>query len=299
MDFKSAEVYNRKANGKLLLTSEYFVLDGAQSLALPTVFGQKMIVRNSKNFVWTSYDNKNELWINDEVSNLKFQSNNLNQLFNYLRKEKVELSHGFHFNTYLDFPNEWGLGSSSTFVALISDFYGINPYKLNRELFKGSGYDIACAFAKNPIIYSNQNLENPSIINIEISNQIKPFLYFIYLGQKQNSRDAISHYHSLGLEKERIITDLNSITNELVISQSHQQWIELLTEHESIISKNLKLKKVSETIFKDLPYFSKSLGAWGGDFAMIIADDDYTTVVKNVKKIGLDTIFRYNELILQ
>ena len=37
---KSQKFYG---NGKLLLTGEYFVLDGALSLALPTKFGQNLV----------------------------------------------------------------------------------------------------------------------------------------------------------------------------------------------------------------------------------------------------------------
>lgn len=291
------EVYNRKANGKLLLTSEYFVLDGAEAIALPTIFGQKMIVNTSNRFKWEAYNCKNEIWINEQNQGTNIENELLRKTFAEILKEK-KIDSLYHFKTFLDFPNEWGLGSSSTFISLISDFFNLNPFKLNRAIFKGSGYDIACSFAENPIVYSNQNKDHPTIKDIEISNDIKPYLYFIYLGQKQNSRDAISYYQGLGMAKESIINELNSITNELINSRYIQDWIGLLTEHENIISINLKLKKVSETIVKGLPYFSKSLGAWGGDFAMMITDDDYVSVVKNVKKIGIDTIFRYNELIL-
>ena len=36
------------SNGKLLLTGEYLVLDGAKSFALPTKFGQDLIVEKIK-----------------------------------------------------------------------------------------------------------------------------------------------------------------------------------------------------------------------------------------------------------
>jgi mevalonate kinase len=291
-------VYQKKANGKLLLTSEYFVLDGAEALALPTVYGQNMIVKNADQFFWKAFNNKHELWLDDKVQNGRFESQILNQIFELISVDN-KIQDAFQFETYLDFPNEWGLGTSSTFIALLADFYSVNPYKLNKEIFKGSGYDIACAFAQNPIHYSKLYDEYPMIKSVEISNKIKPFLYFLYLGQKQNSRAAISHYHQLGLEKNSIVIELNQITDSLIHSHSYKDWISILTDHESIISNNLHLEKVSETFLKGLPYFSKSLGAWGGDFAMIITDDDYESIVQNVKNLGLDTIFKYNELILQ
>ena len=35
------------SNGKLLLTGEYVVLNGALSLALPTIYGQHLKVKNN------------------------------------------------------------------------------------------------------------------------------------------------------------------------------------------------------------------------------------------------------------
>ncbi len=54
------------SNGKLLITGEYFVLNGALSLALPTVYGQYLEINtNNSNVInWTSYNNNREIWFN-------------------------------------------------------------------------------------------------------------------------------------------------------------------------------------------------------------------------------------------
>ena len=46
------------SNGKLLLTGEYVVLDGAKALAVPTRFGQNLIVKkvNNQQINWISFD---------------------------------------------------------------------------------------------------------------------------------------------------------------------------------------------------------------------------------------------------
>ena len=47
MESKQKEASNSQsfyAHGKLLITSEYLVLDGAEALALPTVYGQSLEV---------------------------------------------------------------------------------------------------------------------------------------------------------------------------------------------------------------------------------------------------------------
>ena len=57
------------SNGKLLITSEYVVLDGAKALALPTKFGQNLIVEKGKNkeIVWKSFDKDNSIWFNETL----------------------------------------------------------------------------------------------------------------------------------------------------------------------------------------------------------------------------------------
>ena len=58
------------SNGKLLLTAEYLVLDGATALALPTKFGQNLIVEqieSNKTIVWKSYDIDHSIWFEDII----------------------------------------------------------------------------------------------------------------------------------------------------------------------------------------------------------------------------------------
>ena len=63
------------SNGKLLLTGEYVVLDGAKSLALPTKYGQSLTIEeiDQQILLWKSLDHKGSIWFEDELSvdNLK------------------------------------------------------------------------------------------------------------------------------------------------------------------------------------------------------------------------------------
>jgi len=65
-----------KSNGKILLTGEYAVLNGAKSLALPTKAGQSMEVsKGSENEIsWTSYDENEQIWFQAkfEINSGKF-----------------------------------------------------------------------------------------------------------------------------------------------------------------------------------------------------------------------------------
>ena len=55
------------SNGKLLITGEYLVLDGALSLAIPTIYGQSLTVRpiSEKQLVWKSLDEKGKIWFEE------------------------------------------------------------------------------------------------------------------------------------------------------------------------------------------------------------------------------------------
>ena len=56
------------SNGKLLITGEYLVLDGAKAFALPTKFGQNLIVENgtNKEIIWKSYNVDQKIWFENQ-----------------------------------------------------------------------------------------------------------------------------------------------------------------------------------------------------------------------------------------
>ena len=58
------------SNGKLLITGEYLVLNGAKALALPTKFGQSLDVSSlvEKKIIWKSLDADKSIWFETELS---------------------------------------------------------------------------------------------------------------------------------------------------------------------------------------------------------------------------------------
>ena len=58
------------SNGKLLITCEYLVLDGAKALALPTKYGQYLTVSSGENqeINWTSFDKDKSIWFKETIS---------------------------------------------------------------------------------------------------------------------------------------------------------------------------------------------------------------------------------------
>ncbi|MFN2261209.1 MAG: mevalonate kinase, partial [Psychroflexus sp.] len=85
------------SHGKLLITGEYLVLDGAKALALPCKFGQDLSVQatSETKSSWTSYDENNKIWFSSEfdlnlISTEKIQPKNefetrLFQIFSVLK----------------------------------------------------------------------------------------------------------------------------------------------------------------------------------------------------------------------
>ena len=57
------------SNGKLLITGEYLVLDGAKAFALPTKFGQNLIIEEAEGQIihWKSVDSDGSIWFEDTI----------------------------------------------------------------------------------------------------------------------------------------------------------------------------------------------------------------------------------------
>lgn len=309
----STNHYN--SNGKLLLTGEYFVLDGAKSLALPCQFGQDLIVdfHSKPTLIWRSFDVDKSLWLEViltlpdlKIISSSYSSNNEKNNENYelklqdmllkaksLNKLFLTDNSGIRVKTHLSFNRHWGLGTSSTLIHNIAQWANVCPYKLLELTFGGSGYDIACAKHSSPIHYTIQG-ENRIVTKVDFTPYFYEQLYFVYLNKKQNSREGIQLYR----KAQKSSTDINEIsklTDSITTCNSLDAFEELITEHEHIISKTIQLPTVQKSIFKD--YFGKikSLGAWGGDFILATGNKDTPNYFKNK---GFSTIIPYNEMVI-
>ncbi|MCO5233387.1 MAG: GYDIA family GHMP kinase [Chitinophagales bacterium] len=297
------------AHGKLLLTGEYLVLDGALSLALPTHLGQKMNISrftDNNHLHWVSrdvfgnkwlegvWDVKQQLWL--EISNVG-RADYLKMLFIYAtQKLKINLS-GYAVETHLEFPIDWGLGSSSTLIALLAQWWKADAYELLKVSFGGSGYDIACASSSSPILYQLNGM-NRKVEEIQFAPLFKDQLAFLYLGKKQNSREGIEHYRSIWVDKSSWINKINAITLQILKCTYLKDFEELMIHHEAIISSILKMPTVQERLFQDYQGSVKSLGAWGGDFVLITLNDTFENTQAYFKNKGYEICIPYQEMIL-
>ena len=62
------QTYSFHSNGKLLITGEYAVLDGALAFALPTRKGQTLeVTENNEQGRWQAFDSNGNLWFDSAV----------------------------------------------------------------------------------------------------------------------------------------------------------------------------------------------------------------------------------------
>ena len=297
------------SNGKLLLTGEYVVLDGALALALPTKFGQYLHVEkgNGKSIRWISKDSDGSIWFSDTlafediIERKKFEKeasvkNNLIEILHEgYQKNRAFLDHsdGYTITTELTFPKFWGLGTSSTLINNIAQWLNIDAFSLLHNSFGGSGYDIACAQNNTPILYQ---LEDglPKVTPVAFNPSFKENLYFVYLNQKQNSRAAIAGYYDKQPRIGATLAKINKLTHSVITAPTVSEFATLLETHETIMSDFLEMQTVKENYFHDFKGVVKSLGAWGGDFVLAVSKEDPTAYFKAK---GFTTILPYAEMI--
>jgi len=301
------------SNGKLLLTAEYLVLDGAKALALPTQYGQDLIIEKieTPKLIWKSFDNENKIWFEAEFNINDFEiiipDNDIQAtktLQNILKKAQKLIpiaigtnflngNNGLYIKTNLTFPRNWGLGTSSTLINNIAKWANINAFELLKNSFGGSGYDIACAEYNSPIFYQLIN-EKPKIETIDFNPSFKDQLYFVHLNKKQNSRDSIKKYRKLNQNIEGITDEITKLSDNFLTANNITSFIYLMIEHERIIASLIYEKTIQKALFSDYFGQTKSLGAWGGDFILATGNKDTPAYFKNK---GFRTVIPYKNMI--
>ena len=298
------------SNGKLLITGEYVVLDGAKAFALPTKFGQNLTIEKAENQLihWKSIDADGSIWFDavipfssivkkerfDEIHNIK---NTLIEILHeayLMNADFISNSQGYSIQTELTFPKFWGLGTSSTLINNIAQWLQIDAFDLLRRSFGGSGYDLACAQNDSPILYQLVN-EQPVVESIAFQPSFLDKIHFVYLNRKQSSKKAISSYLNQRGNIDKTIQKIDRITNSVIHATEPKEFALALQQHEIEMSSVLELQTVQEVLFSDFKGIVKSLGAWGGDFVMVISKENPTDYFK---ERGFTVVLPYNDMIL-
>ncbi len=300
------------ANGKLLLTGEYFVLDGAKSLALPTKLGQSLAIEDNGmiNWLhWSSYDEQGKMWfwggfdfktrkvLDSSDAEIAENLQKILQAIQALKPKLFKRKKGIDFKTELEFPRDWGLGTSSTLIYSLAKWADIDPFDLLEKTFGGSGYDIACAGADGPIFYQ-KNEGVPSWETCNFDPSFHENIFFVYLGKKQNSREGIARYSAFASKKTSLIEEISNLSNEIFTCQNLYDFEVLIIQHEIIIAQSLNLSRAKTLYFQDFWGEIKSLGAWGGDFVLVTSDRNFEETKSYFNEKGFDVFLKYKELIL-
>ena len=304
------------SNGKLLLSGEYFVLEGAKSLALPTACGQDMEIEvlTEPQLSWKSFNNDGTCWLEAifELPKLRLISATFDadedggqlgvaeKLFEILKEarklnpEFLNQSLGFSIKTHLTFPRYWGLGTSSTLINNLANWAVVNPYSLLQNTFGGSGYDIACANHNSPILFQIKK-DKPMVKEVDFNPIFKDQLYFIYLNKKRNSRDAIKKFKSIYTPLKSEIEQISELTEAFLICEHLDDFERLMKEHEQVVASTLHEDPIQKLMFSDYFGQTKSLGAWGGDFILATGNSNTPTYFNHK---GFQTVIPYSNLIL-
>ena len=315
------------SHGKFLLTGEYLVLKGALALALPLKLGQSLEVErletNNEQIQWKAWRPERR-WFSVTLNRenlVNFSTDDpdkamrLCQILQAVKQLNPKAFEGndLKFTTRLDFDPNWGLGSSSTLIANLARWANVNPYELLKLTFGGSGYDIACATAEQPIYYQLADLDcfvprndakrqyepTPMVEIVDFNPPFAEHLFFIYQGQKQSSSKEIKAFlekaNPTDLQKD--IEAVSEISRAVTKCESLDEFAMLMQCHERIIARCIGQEPVQKR-FPDFEGVLKSLGAWGGDFILAATGWDENQVREYFKGKGLEVVFGYKEIVL-
>jgi mevalonate kinase len=296
------------ANGKLLLTGEYLVLHGAKALALPLKVGQHFVVHEgfpSDTILWHAFY-EDKIWFSCElnpddfsviVTNDPERASTVQRIFQTIRTLNADFhpKAGMKLVTMLDAHPEWGFGSSSTLISLLSKWAGVDPFSLNELVFNGSGFDIACATANGPIFYIKNQPSRPIVLNYPFEDQ----LFLVYSGKKKKTSSEGNTFMKEKKVQTQLIEEISILADEFAYCQNQETFNRLIRTHEKLVGSMIGQLPVKEQLFADFDGEIKSLGAWGGDFYLVSTGMPFSGVKKYFENKGLTTLFLWNNLILK
>jgi len=309
------------AHGKLLISGEYLVLKGAMALAVPTKFGQRMNVveeASADNVIhWQSFDVNNVCWAEvifskDDLQPFRGSIKNIDdKTYETLRKILLHVRKNQNsfmrtpgktiITNHLEFSSDWGLGSSATLLTNLAQYAKIDAFALNTEIFKGSGYDIACAQTSQPVFYK---IDEEGIVFDSVHfNPPQPEQFmFVHLGTKADSKIAVETFlqSETNIPKKfaNEIEIISEISEALLFCNDLNDFMQLLDEHEEVMQYVLQEEKVKTARFADFNGVVKSLGAWGGDFVLAASNMEPADIVSYFKSKGHSTIISYSDMVL-
>lgn len=306
------ETQSYHANGKLMISGEYLVLSGALALAVPVRYGQRMSVRKSAaaaaSLHWTARE-KGRIWFKAVFSTDSLQClsctqkdtaetlTNILQVARALNASFLKGAYRWDVETDLDFPLQWGLGSSSTLLANVSKWSDTNPYQLLFNSLGGSGYDIACALQDKPLLYQYLGADKQAVVTtVAFRPVFADKLFFVYSGRKQNTRTSLQSFKPERVP-DRLVKDVSLLSEHMSSATDLHVFMELMREHERIVALAVRQEPLQEKRFADFNGQLKSLGAWGGDFFLAASDMEQEKLLHYFLSMGCQQIIPFREMV--
>lgn len=294
-----------RASGKLMISGEYAVLDGARTWAIPTKYGQTLTANPSPGagMRWTSLDHNGKKWFealwDGEGRLIDFTDSDaaelLHDLLHFSTTKGAAPFSGWNVHTSIDFPREWGLGTSSSMVALLGRWLQMDPFTLFDHAMTGSGYDVAVASSNRGCVYRIDK-GNREIVHVDHIPAFADHLYFVYSGSKQSSQKEVLKYSRIDLNRRlSIVSDVNTLTQSLLTAKTIEEFSSAMRKHESMLGTILERETMNEK-WSSIAGAMKHLGAWGGDFFLLATTDKAD--LQRLQDEGVREIFPWKEMML-
>ncbi|MBT8218962.1 MAG: GHMP kinase [Bacteroidia bacterium] len=260
--------------------------------------------------LWRSYDCHQEIWLEVIIDvmdwQIRYATDDVaaSKLLRTIRKAAsmnpdFAIGAGYNIWTKLDFERTWGLGSSSTLISLVAQWIGVDAYLLGQVTFGGSGYDIACAIAKGPIVYKRSE-DGPCVIPVTYFPDFHKQMCFVHLNKKKNTDEAIKKIKTTKVPYlENYISRIDHITNDMLNCNVLADFHTLIEDHELIVSRAFGMPTIKDQIFSDFAGSIKSLGAWGGDFVLASSKEPIGKTITYFNLKGYRTVILFEDMIIQ
>lgn len=298
------------ANGKLLLTGEYLVLKGALALAVPLSKGQSLTITasNESGLNWRA-ETLDGLWFevkfDDKLTILSTsdikKAEHLQLILLRAKEQDSSIQDKLNYSsvtTQLEFDINWGWGSSSTLLHLLEQWLEIDPYRLMDNTIGGSGYDIACAAAQQPLFYRRTIGEQPLITPTTFNPPFIQQMGIVYLNKKQNSSAQVKSFLESASIHQDLIKEISTLSKKFATTENIDPFIILMHQHEAIVAKATGLTPVQKLLFPTFTGAIKSLGAWGGDFALFLSQESFQANRQWFQSKGYPVVMPLKEVVI-
>ena len=118
---------------------------------------------------------------------------------------------------------------------------------------------------------------------------------FVYLGSKQDTETEVKGFLENRHYSVQDVELVSELASAICLAESCDDLCYLTEKHENILSSILKRDPVIRR-FPTFPGTAKSLGAWGGDFAMFVSGEEPVQVAEILHGLGFPVVFSYKDI---